>query len=129
VTNNQRGAEFYRTGKQPYPEGKDWRKPNASRWRPALYETEENNDMNDDTTYCRDNYGWHHLEAPEVRCKHCGHVLPENGDMVNGKFRRSATLICEPCAWTAMPAPPPKLRPGERAEGQGVFDVPSLVIS
>jgi hypothetical protein len=59
-------------------------------------------------------------------------VLPENGDIVKGKYRRSATLICEQCAWEAMPAPPPKpkkLRKGERAEGQSVLDVPSLMIS
>jgi hypothetical protein len=74
--------------------------------------------MNDDLTYYRD--GGHHFEPPEIRCRHCGQVLPEN------------RLICEPCAGAAVPAPPPKpkkLRQGERAEGQGVFAVPSLMIS
>jgi hypothetical protein len=87
--------------------------------------------MNIDSTYYRDKNGGHHFDPPEIRCSHCGLVLPENGDIVNGKYRRSATLICEPCARAAMPAPPPKpkkLRQGERAEGQGVFDVPSLMI-
>ena len=75
--------------------------------------------MKEDTTYYRDNYGYH-FEPPEIRCRRCGQLLPEN------------RLVCEPCAWTAMPAPPPKpkkLKQGERAEGQGVFDVPPLMIS
>lgn len=120
MTSNQRKAEFYRAGKQLYPEGKDWRETNAGRWKPTLYETEEKSNMNNDLTYYRDNNGGHHFEASEVRCRHCGQVLPET------------RLICDPCAWAGMPVPPPKpkkLRQGERAEGQDVFEVPSLVIS
>jgi hypothetical protein len=30
MTNNQGKAEFYRTGKQPYPESSGWRETNAS---------------------------------------------------------------------------------------------------
>jgi hypothetical protein len=125
------GAEFYRAGKQPYPEGRDWRETNAGQWRTTLYETEEKSNMNNELTHYRFNCGGHHFQPPEVRCRHCGHVLPENGGIVNGKLRRSATLICEQCAWAAKPAPPAKpkkLRQGERAEGQGVFDVPALMI-
>jgi hypothetical protein len=116
VTSNQCKAEFYARSSH-IPKGKGWRETNAGQWRPTLYEAEEKSNMNDDLIYYRD--GGHHFEPPEARCRHCGQLLAEN------------RLTCEPCAWAAMPASvskPKKLRQGERAEGQSVLDVPSLMI-
>jgi hypothetical protein len=75
VTANQRKAEFYLAGKQPYPEGKGWRETNAGRWRPTLYETEEKNNMNNDLTYYRDKNGVHYFAPPRIACPNCGYEL------------------------------------------------------
>jgi hypothetical protein len=51
----------------------------------------------EDTTYYRNEHGFHCFAPPRIKCPKCGCELPENGDIVNSRVRKFSALVCERC--------------------------------